>query len=178
MTNADFDPNRPTAGYSGGYTPDGAQQGWDVRPPVYGGTAFGGDQAPAAPQGGYAQYPTGYGAPYGSAPYGHGYQGAPFAYDPSAPYGRDMFTGEPLSEKSKLVAGLLQIFLGTLGIGRFYMGSTGVGVAQLVVWLLGIVTLVFGIGFLLIVGVWIWSVVDGIILLSGRPRDGAGLLMR
>jgi TM2 domain-containing membrane protein YozV len=89
-----------------------------------------------------------------------------------------MFTGEPLSEKSKLVAGLLQIFLGTLGIGRFYMGSTGVGVAQLVVWLLGIVTLVFGIGFLLIVGVWIWSVVDGIILLSGRPRDGAGLLMR
>ncbi|MDT5067011.1 MAG: hypothetical protein QOK02_3166, partial [Mycobacterium sp.] len=29
--------------------------------------------------------------------------------DPAAPYGRHPLTGEPLSEKSKVVAGLLQL---------------------------------------------------------------------
>jgi TM2 domain-containing membrane protein YozV len=35
-------------------------------------------------------------------------------------------------EKSKVVAGLLAIFLGGLGIHKFYLGQTGQGVAFLV----------------------------------------------
>ncbi len=31
--------------------------------------------------------------------------------------------GQPLSDKSRLVAGLLQLFLGGLGIGRFYLAT-------------------------------------------------------
>ncbi|MCZ9344600.1 TM2 domain-containing protein, partial [Streptomyces sp. TRM76130] len=49
---------------------------------------------------------------------------------PEAPYGVDP-KGRPYSDKSKIVAGLLQIFLGGFGVGRFYVGSVGVGVAQL-----------------------------------------------
>jgi hypothetical protein len=50
-----------------------------------------------------------------------------------APYGRHPLTGEPLSDKSKTIAGLLQLIgiVGILGIGRIYMGQTGLGVAQL-----------------------------------------------
>ena len=49
-----------------------------------------------------------------------------------APYGLHPVTGIPYSDKSKLVAGLLQIFL-PFGIGRFYIGDTKTGVLQLLV---------------------------------------------
>ena len=40
--------------------------------------------------------------------------------DPMAPYGRSPLTGEPLSDKSKIVAGLLQLLgpVDVLGVGR------------------------------------------------------------
>ena len=102
----------------------------------------------------------------------------PYASDPAAPFGRDPSTGEPLSDKSKTAAGLLQIFLGTLGIGRFYMGSVGIGLTQLLLFIFGFVTLIIFIGFFLIIGVSIWALVDGIVILTGRPRDGRGYLLR
>ena len=46
-----------------------------------------------------------------------------------------------LSDKSKVVAALLQIFLGGFGIGRFYLGYTMIGVLQIVV-----TVLTFGLG--------------------------------
>ena len=57
----------------------------------------------------------GSGRPGSVAPYGGAAQGV----DPS---------GQPLSDKSKLVAGLLQIFLGGFGVGRFYLGYTNIGI--------------------------------------------------
>ena len=51
---------------------------------------------------------------------------------PGAPFGVDAY-GRPLSDKSKLVAGLLQLFLGGFGVGRFYLGYTNLGIAQIVV---------------------------------------------
>jgi len=64
------------------------------------------------------------------------------------------------------VAGLLQILI-PLGIGRFYMGQTGLGVAQLVV---TIVTC--GIGA-------IWPFIDGIVILvSDAPKDADGRVLR
>ncbi len=57
--------------------------------------------------------------------------------------------------KSRLTAGLLGIFLGSLGVHRFYLGYTSVGVLQILV---TIATL--GIGA-------VWGFVEGIVILSG-----------
>ena len=61
-----------------------------------------------------------------------GARSAPTASARTAPYGMHPVTGIPYSDKSKLVAGLLQILL-PFGIGRFYIGDTKIGVIQLVV---------------------------------------------
>ena len=60
--------------------------------------------------------------------------------------------------KSKLTAILLCFFLGSLGIHRFYLGYTIIGVIQL---------LTFG-GFL------IWVIVDLIRLIIGSLKDSEG----
>jgi len=93
-------------------------------------------------------------------------QYSPHAPQPLAPFGVDPITGLPYSDKSKLVAGLLQIFLGGLGIGRFYLGNVGMGIAQIIV-----VACTLGFGYL-------WPLIDGIMLLAGKPRDRAGRPLR
>lgn len=40
-------------------------------------------------------------------------------------------TNPDASNKSKIVAGLLQFFLGTLGVGRFYLGHKKIAIPQL-----------------------------------------------
>ncbi|MBM4553643.1 TM2 domain-containing protein [Rhodococcus hoagii] len=107
-------------------------------------------------------YPRMYGGAYG---------------DPSAPFGRDPVTGEPYSDKSRATAGLLQILLGFIslpGIGRLYIGSIGIGLTQLLVFWLGLITIIFGIGFVIFPVIWIWAFVDGILMLSGAVRDPQG----
>jgi hypothetical protein len=42
-----------------------------------------------------------------------------------------------MSDKSGVVAGLLQLFFGCFGAGRFYLGSTAIGILQLCVGLFG-----------------------------------------
>ena len=89
-----------------------------------------------------------------------------------APYGVDPRTGVPFSDKSKVAAGLLSIFLGSLGVGRFYTGHTGVGLTQLLLTLLLSWTLVVPV----LVGVW--ALIDGIVLLAGNSRDAQGRPLR
>lgn len=45
------------------------------------------------------------------------------------------------SSKSKVIAGLLQLFLGTLGIGRFYLGHKKIAIPQLVLTLVSLLLL-------------------------------------
>jgi TM2 domain-containing membrane protein YozV len=85
------------------------------------------------------------------------------AADPYAPYGRHPVTGVPYSDRSKILAGLLQLLL-PFGIGRFYTGHYGVAVAQLLTSMIAI-------------GVF-WSWIDGIVLLAGRPNDPFGRPLR
>lgn len=61
-------------------------------------------------------------------------------------------------EKSQLVALLLCIFVGYLGIHRFYLGYTGIGVIQL----------------LTLGGCGIWSLIDLIMIITGdlEPKNG------
>lgn len=63
--------------------------------------------------------------------------------------------------KSRIAAGLLQLFLGSFGVGRFYLGYTGMGVAQLLVtWL------TCGLGA-------IWPFIDAILILTGSVTTDA-----
>ena len=57
--------------------------------------------------------------------------------------------------KSKLVAGLLGIFLGGFGVHRFYLGYTGIGIGQIVVTIC-----TCGAGAL-------WGLIEGILILCG-----------
>jgi len=91
----------------------------------------------------------------------------PYAYP--VPYGYpayDPATGRPLSDKSRVVAGVLQIVLGAFGAGRFYTGHIGMAVAQIAVtWL------TCGLGH-------IWPLIDGIILLAQGGEDAQGRVLR
>jgi TM2 domain-containing membrane protein YozV len=74
------------------------------------------------------------------------------------------------AQKSKIVAGVLGIFLGWLGIHRFYLGYTTIAVIQLTLGVLGIVTC--GIT---TTASAIWGLVDGIMILTGSiDKDAAG----
>jgi TM2 domain-containing membrane protein YozV len=117
--------------------------------------------------------------PYGSVPppppppspgyAGYNQPGLPtgaYGVSSQAPYGLHPVTGIPYSDKSKIVAGLLQILL-PFGIGRFYIGDTKTGVLQLIV-----SVLTCGIGGL-------WSLIDGILMLvHDDTKDARGYILR
>ena len=100
---------------------------------------------------------------------------------PLTGYGYDPVSGLPYSHKSKVVAGLLQLLLG-LGIGRLYAGQIGLGVTQLVLtligWFVGICGAVLIVPLLFPIAMWVWILIDGIVILSGRPVDGDGRPLR
>ena len=95
---------------------------------------------------------------------------APAVASGVAPYGLaaqgvDAY-GRPLSDKSKLVAGLLQIFVATFAVGRFYLGYTNIALIQIAVTIC-----TCGIGAF-------WPIVDGIMILMGKVPDAQGRTLR
>ena len=142
-----FDPHNSAPPNYGAPPSYGAPPTYGAPQPDYGMPAPGAFPPPAP----------GYGAPqpYGNNPYPQ--PGAPFGVDP---YGR------PLSDKSKLTAGLLQLFLGGFGIGRFYLGYSTIGVLQIVVTLV-----TCGLGS-------IWGLIDGILILTDKVPDAQGRALR
>jgi len=159
-------PPAPGYGEQGGYPPNPGygdpNAGYPPNP------GYGDPNAGYPPNPGYGDPNAGYPQPGGYAPgpgfppapgYGPGY---PYGADPSAPFGRHPMTGEPLSDKDKLTAGLLQILLGGVGAGRWYLGDYGIAVAQL---------LTCG-------GLGIWSLIDGVMMLTGNVRDKFGRPLR
>lgn len=67
------------------------------------------------------------------------------------------------STKSSVVAGILQLFFGGLGIGNFYTGKTMLGVAQLVLTLIAFPLDLILIGFLIHAIVGIWCLIEAIL---------------
>ena len=91
--------------------------------------------------------------------------------DPSADIcikcGVRLTKGAPADAKSKLAAGLLGIFLGGIGVHRFYLGFVGMGIIQIIV-----TTITFGFGA-------IWGLIEGILLLTGSmDKDAKGNLLK
>ena len=66
------------------------------------------------------------------------------------------------SEKDWLVTLLLSIFLGTLGVDRFYLGQTGLGILKL---------LTCG-------GAGVWVLIDIILVATDKMRDDRGLPLK
>lgn len=116
-----------------------------------------------------------YGQQYAQPQYDQQYGQQPAYGQQYAPYGSDVPPG--YVPRQKLVAGLLGIFLGGLGIHNFYLGHTGKAIAQLLLSL---------VGWLVIVGPAIsviWSLVEGVLILCsnyGSPwhRDAHGVELR
>jgi TM2 domain-containing membrane protein YozV len=107
-----------------------------------------------------------------------GYPAPSYNIDPAAPYGRDPATGEPLSDKSALAAGLLQIFFGLFGIGRFYIGSPVIGAIQLGLMFLSAMFMIVFIGFFMMFGLALWVLIDGILMICGVVKGGNGRKLR
>lgn len=123
---------------------------WDAQqaPPSYAQqnpyTGTGNGQNPADPAGAYGAYGA-YGAP--SAPAGY-------------------------AQKSKIVAGILGILLGTFGVHNFYLGRTTRAVVQLLI-------TVISFGALAVVST-VWGLVEGVLILVSQPgttwhQDGRGV---
>ena len=117
----------------------------------------------------------GYSVPVPPAGYpGTGYSGQQPGYQqpgypqPGAPWAPDAYA------KSRVAAGLLGIFLGALGVHRFYTGHTGVGMIMLLITVLSFGTLSFVTG--------VWGLVEGILYLTDRTgsysRDARGRPLR
>jgi TM2 domain-containing membrane protein YozV len=166
------DPTSPPPGQDPFQAPAGPPQDPYQPPPAY-------PQPPTYQVSGPPTYPvSGGGQPY--SPYPPVYPGMPMNH------GFDPATGQPYSDKSKVAAGLLQLlpgfFLALGGIGRLYAGQITIGVVQLVVsvlvWVMVACLFWLIFPFLLIFGTWLWAVIDGIIMLAGRPTDGQGRPLR
>ncbi|OCB60152.1 hypothetical protein A5722_02765 [Mycobacterium vulneris] len=147
----------------GGYPPQGPPPGYPPQalPPGYPPQALPPGYPPQAPPPGYP------GQPYGAYP-----------ADPSAPFGRDPYTGEPLSDKQAMTAGLLQFFLGAFGVGRFYIGYTNIGAIQLGLTILGILTSWLFVGVFICLGVGIWALVDSVRMFTRSLPDQDGRKLR
>ena len=88
---------------------------------------------------------------------------------------------EETQGKSKVMAGLLGIFFpaGALGIHRFYLGYTGLGIAHVILLIVGIPLSFIGIGIPILIGNIIWCVIEGIMILTGSiSKDASGRPLR
>ena len=75
------------------------------------------------------------------------------------------------NDNKKMLAGLLAIFLGSLGIHKFILGYQKEGIILLVVTIIGILTYCFGIGIILCFAAWAVGVIEGIIYLTKSDEE-------
>jgi len=112
---------------------------------------------PNQPQG-YQPPPAGYGAPAGGPPPvaagdSGGILSATWLMSDPAPAG--------WTQKQKMVAGILGILIGSLGVHSFYLGNTKKGIIQIVV-----TFVTCGLGGL-------WGLIEGIMILIGNVTTDA-----
>ena len=84
-----------------------------------------------------------------------------YKYDRTNKQGYNNYYSSNLTQKSWLVTLLLCLFVGTLGVHRFYVGKIGTGILQLIT---------FG-------GFGIWTLVDIILIVCKKFTDANGDLI-
>ncbi|MEG0315068.1 MAG: TM2 domain-containing protein [Erysipelotrichaceae bacterium] len=88
--------------------------------------------------------------------------------------GYSLKINENSSEKSKVVAGLLGIFVGSLGIHNFYLGFSSKGILQVILTIAGLATC----GITSIIAE-IWGLIEGIMILTNKaPVDSEGKILK
>lgn len=75
-----------------------------------------------------------------------------------------------MRERSIVIAYILWFFLGQLGIHRFYTGRVGTGIAQLLFGLIGWATTWLLVGWIPLVILWLWLLID-IFLIPAMCRN-------
>lgn len=81
---------------------------------------------------------------------------------------------QPIVYKSKMIAAVLGLILGGLGIHNFYLGYSSKGFIQIVLFFMGIIS--FGLTTFISV---IWGIVDALLILTGSiERDGDDHLLQ
>jgi len=80
--------------------------------------------------------------------------------------------------KSGFIAATLQFFLGGFGAGRYYLGYTGLGTIQLLLSIIGWATSFLLVGFVLLIPLWIWLIVDIFRMVSCSMSDAHGRPLR
>lgn len=82
------------------------------------------------------------------------------------------------SHKSKVVAAILALLFGQLGVHRFYVGKNRTATTQLILAIIGYLVIIFSLfGYVFLAAVGIWVLVDFIMILSGSFKDNKGLLI-
>lgn len=110
--------------------------------------------------------------PQGYVPPQNVYASQPPVYGAPSPYG----AYPPGVQKNKVVAGLLGIFLGGLGVHNFYLGYTSKAIVQLVITIAGYLLFFLVLPPLAACAMGIWGFVEGILILTGRIAvDGHGV---
>lgn len=90
-----------------------------------------------------------------------------YGYQQQPPYYQQPYQQPAVSTKDHVAAGLLAIFLGTLGIHKFYLGYNTSGFIMLAVTIIGsIVTFGLAAGVM-----WIISIVEGILYLTKSQSE-------
>lgn len=164
--------SRPTSGSSDPYgapSPYGTPAPYGSPGPAAAASPYGAQPPHGSPAQPYGAPGPGYGSP--TQPYGPGSANAvPPGFAPqqwaAVPAGAsghpgiptDPVTGLPIPPKPFLTTWLLSLFLGVLGIDRFYLGQVGLGIGKL---------LTCG-------GCGIWALVDLILHLAGASHDKFG----
>ena len=134
-------------------------------PPAPGQGSYQNPQQPPQPQQPYG----GYAAPYGQTP--HAGPGAvppqqPY-YGYQQPYYQQPYQQPVIATKDHVAAGLLAIFLGALGIHKFYLGYNTAGFIMLAVTILGSL-FTFGLAG----GVmWVIGIIEGILYLTKSQSE-------
>lgn len=82
------------------------------------------------------------------------------------------------SPKSRAVLSLLAFILGTLGIHRLYAGRMPSGSVMLALFLLGCIGSFYGVGIFFVLPANVWALIDFILALIGRFKDGSGKLIK